>query len=54
MRAWLFWIAVDIVAVPLFWSRDLQWTSGLYALFLMLSVAGLIDWRRALRAQDKA
>jgi len=54
VESWLFWIAVDLVAVPLFWSRGLYWTSGLYFLFLMLSIAGLIDWRRALRAQDEA
>ena len=51
---WVFWIAVDLIAVPLFWSRGLYYTSGLYALFLILSIAGLIDWRRALRAQAKA
>ena len=54
IESWLFWIAVDLVAVPLFWSRGLYWTSGLYVVFLMLSVAGLVDWRRALLAQGKA
>ncbi|HST37247.1 MAG TPA: nicotinamide riboside transporter PnuC [Allosphingosinicella sp.] len=48
---WVLWIAVDIVAVWLYASRGLSWTSGLYALFLILSIAGLVDWRRALRAQ---
>jgi len=51
---WVLWILVDIIAIWLFWSRGLAWTSGLYALFLMLSIAGLVDWRRALRAQAKA
>lgn len=51
---WLLWILVDIIAVWLFWSRGLLWTSGLYALFLMLSVAGLSGWTRALRAQRTA
>ena len=48
---WAFWIAVDAVAVPLFWSRGLSYTSGLYAIFLILSVAGFIGWRRRLAAQ---
>lgn len=47
---WLLWIAVDVVAVWLYASRDLPWTSALYALFLFLSILGFIDWRRALRA----
>ena len=51
---WTFWIAVDALAVPLFWSRGLFYTSGLYALFLVLSVAGLIAWRRRLAEQGGA
>jgi nicotinamide mononucleotide transporter len=45
---WVAWILVDIVAVGLYFSRDLYPTSALYLLFLLLSVAGLIGWRRAL------
>jgi nicotinamide mononucleotide transporter len=51
---WAFWIAVDAIAVPLFWSRGLHYFSGLYLLLLILSIAGLLDWRRAFRAQAKA
>jgi nicotinamide mononucleotide transporter len=46
---WVLWILVDAVAIWLYWSRDLPWTSALYALFLVLSIIGLIDWHRALR-----
>jgi nicotinamide mononucleotide transporter len=45
---WLAWILVDLVAVGLYASRDLIPTSALYFVFLLLSVAGLIGWRRAL------
>jgi nicotinamide mononucleotide transporter len=45
---WAVWILVDIVAVGLYFSRQLYPTSGLYLLFLLLSIAGLIGWRRAL------
>ncbi len=45
---WVVWIGVDIVAIGLYASRDLYATSGLYALFLLLCIAGLIQWRRAL------
>jgi len=51
---WAFWIAVDLVAVPLFWSRGLYYTSGLYATFLLMSVAGLSSWRRRLAMQNVA
>jgi nicotinamide mononucleotide transporter len=45
---WAAWILVDIVAVALYFSRELYPTSALYLLFLLLSIAGLIGWRRAL------
>lgn len=53
IECWVLWIVVDVIAIGLFWSRDLQYTSGLYALFLVLSIAGLIDWRRAQEAQSR-
>jgi nicotinamide mononucleotide transporter len=45
---WAVWILVDVVAVGLYFSRGLYPTSALYLLFLLLSIAGLIGWRRAL------
>ena len=48
---WIVWIGVDLVAIGLYASRDLYATSGLYALFLLLSVAGLFQWRRAMRRE---
>ena len=45
-EAWVLWIAVDIMAVGLYWSRGLEATAALYALFLAMAVAGLVEWRR--------
>ncbi|MGL6075160.1 MAG: nicotinamide riboside transporter PnuC [Fimbriiglobus sp.] len=45
IESWLGWIIVDQVSVVLFWTRDMQLTAGLYALFLGMCVAGLIEWR---------
>ncbi|AQA01009.1 nicotinamide mononucleotide transporter [Sphingopyxis sp. QXT-31] len=44
---WWLWIGVDLLAIPLFASRGLVLTAGLYALFLLMSLVGLIQWRRA-------
>jgi len=51
---WVLWILVDALAIGLYASRGLYATSGLYAIFLLLSIAGLIGWSRALRAQARA
>lgn len=44
---WWLWIAVDVVAVPLYLAKQLIPTMILYTLFLCLSTWGLIDWSRA-------
>ncbi len=43
---WLLWVAVDMLAIGLYVSRDLWLTAGLYGLFLILSIVGFIEWRR--------
>lgn len=45
---WFGWIVVDQVSVALFISRGMYLTAGLYALFLLMCVAGLIEWRKHL------
>jgi nicotinamide mononucleotide transporter len=50
LENWLVWIAVDVVAIGLYWSRDLRFTSGLYFILLLLSIAGYREWRAQQRA----
>lgn len=47
VESWWLWIAVDLIAVPLFASRGLYATSIVYVLLLGLSIDGLTQWRRA-------
>jgi nicotinamide mononucleotide transporter len=46
VESWALWIAVDVIAIGLFAWRELYVTSALYALFLVLAVIGLLEWRR--------
>ena len=46
VESWVLWIAVDALAIFVFASRGLSVTSALYALFLALAIAGLIQWQR--------
>jgi nicotinamide mononucleotide transporter len=45
---WYVWISVDVLYVYLYASRELYLTSGLYAIFLCMCIAGLVEWRRSL------
>lgn len=49
VESWIFWIAVDTVAIGLFAWRGLGVTAALYALFLLLAVLGFVEWRRKAR-----
>ncbi|MGQ0559643.1 MAG: nicotinamide riboside transporter PnuC [Sphingosinicella sp.] len=50
VESWVLWIAVDTIAIGLFYSRGLYPTAALYALFLVLAITGLVAWTRRLRA----
>ncbi len=45
---WLAWIVIDQISIALFISREMYLTAGLYAVFLAMCVAGLVEWRRNL------
>lgn len=47
---WVLWIAVDLLSIGLYAAKGLWLTMLLYAVFLALSVWGLIEWRRAERS----
>jgi nicotinamide mononucleotide transporter len=53
LETWLFWIAVDVVAVGIYLSQGLYWTAGLYGLFLVLASLGLREWLGVFRRQER-
>ena len=52
VECWILWIAVDVIAIPLYWTRDLHATSALYVVFLLMSVAGLVGWWKAYHRRE--
>lgn len=51
---WLFWIATDVVSVPLYLYKGLVFTSFQYFVFLILAVLGYIEWRKLAKEQALA
>lgn len=50
LETWIFWIIVDVIAVPLFASKGLYLTSFIYFCFLINAVFGLRNWTRIYRS----
>src|SRR5690606_16369248 len=48
LENWAVWMAVNTIAIGVFWEKDLRGYAGLYGAFLCLAVAGHIAWRRSL------
>ena len=50
---WLFWILGDLISIPLFASKGLVLTSIQFTIFLVLAVAGYVEWRKKLSPNSK-
>jgi nicotinamide mononucleotide transporter len=46
LESWHFWIAVDIVAIVVYFYKELNITTGLYSIFLLLAIMGYFQWKR--------
>src|SRR3990167_6951214 len=51
---WIFWIAVDLIAVPVYYYKELYFTAALYTLFLVMAVSGYFAWNKKYKAQVAA
>ena len=50
---WIFWIAVNIVSVPLYFVKGFGFTGVQYLIFLVLAIYGYIEWERRIRVQSE-
>jgi len=50
---WWLWIGLDTIYIGEYVYKQLNLTAVLYALFVLLAVLGLRDWRRALEVQSQ-
>jgi nicotinamide mononucleotide transporter len=53
LEAWWYWIAFNVVSIPLHVDRGLYPTAVLYGVFAAMSVLGLVDWTRLMRSGDE-
>lgn len=43
---WIFWFVIDFVCVGIYYYKGLYFTTGLYAIFLVLAVLGYLEWKK--------
>lgn len=48
VQSWLVWIAVDVLAIGIYWVKGLTPTAALYGVFLFLAIGGWLRWRQSL------
>ncbi|MDH3612317.1 MAG: nicotinamide riboside transporter PnuC [Gammaproteobacteria bacterium] len=49
LENWWYWLVIDIASIVIYWSRDLQLTSVLFTVYVVLIPFGLISWTRSWR-----
>ena len=49
---WVFWIAVNIVSVPLYFVKGYGFTGIQYTIFLVLAISGYREWRKKIKLTD--
>lgn len=49
IEAWYCWIFADILFIFLFYKNQLYLSCGLYFIFLLMAISGLIRWKKQLK-----
>lgn len=50
LENWYFWIAGDVISIPIFLAQGFYFTGFQYAVFLVLALSGLKEWRKKMSA----
>jgi len=47
LENWWYWLAIDSASVFIYWSRDLELTSLLFVLYVIMIPFGIVSWTRS-------
>jgi nicotinamide mononucleotide transporter len=51
LENWWYWLVIDAVSIFIYWARDLELTSLLFVIYVVLVPIGLLSWTRSYRQQ---
>ena len=52
LEQWFIWIAVDIVTCELYYYKEIPFKASLYALYVVIAIAGYMKWRRMMQTSE--
>ena len=52
LECWVGWMAVNVVAVGVYWAKDLRLYAGLYVVFFAMAMLGHVAWRKSMAATN--
>lgn len=44
IESWLYWIAVDVIGIWLYFTKDVKFISLLYVMLLFMAIRGFLNW----------
>jgi nicotinamide mononucleotide transporter len=47
LENWWYWLVIDAASVFIYWSRDLELTSMLFVLYVIMIPFGIVSWTRS-------
>lgn len=53
LENWWYWLVIDAASVFIYWSRDLELTSLLFVIYVVLVPIGLRNWTQSYRRQGQ-
>ena len=53
LEQWFIWIAVDVVTSVLYFYKDIPFKASLYALYVVIAIAGWFKWRKMMKVKDE-
>lgn len=52
LENWWYWLVIDLSSIFIYWSRDLQLTSLLFVLYVIMIPFGMLSWSKSMKLQS--
>tara|TARA_Y100000389_G_scaffold189328_1_gene212942 strand:+ start:3866 stop:4471 length:606 start_codon:yes stop_codon:yes gene_type:complete len=53
LENWWYWLAIDLISILIYWSRDLKLTSALFVVYVFMIPFGIINWTKSMRIYSR-